>query len=346
MRHVYGPVPSRRLGRSLGIDPVPPKTCNWNCVYCQLGRTTREAALLQLAASVLGTGKNSRLYQELIYNNSLVVDLNVWNQRHELASIFNIDATLQPDASLEEVNAIIERELDNFLKNGPTEDELQRVQTRIIARRGSVKNGYKPLGYSFLHVIEDDDPITRGEPLLVRGRQCLGLLTQRIDDRLGQHRDAVAEADQADQAIGTPDGTVALLGPLHTHEQVAGEQRFDGALPAPATMARASATRSARLPFAASTATTAVRVSTAPLRLIVMANPKKSQLSVAWGKNCGTESPQLSVISGGRLTGSNTGGISSAKVIWKPKKACCPILSTARYTTCTCSPEDTKSPMS
>ncbi len=40
MGYVYGPVPSRRLGRSLGIDPVPPKTCNWNCVYCQLGRTT------------------------------------------------------------------------------------------------------------------------------------------------------------------------------------------------------------------------------------------------------------------------------------------------------------------
>ena len=39
MNHVYGPVPSRRLGQSLGIDPVPLKTCNWNCVYCQLGRT-------------------------------------------------------------------------------------------------------------------------------------------------------------------------------------------------------------------------------------------------------------------------------------------------------------------
>ena len=39
-KHVYGPVLSRRLGRSLGIDPIPPKTCNWNCVYCQLGRTT------------------------------------------------------------------------------------------------------------------------------------------------------------------------------------------------------------------------------------------------------------------------------------------------------------------
>jgi wyosine [tRNA(Phe)-imidazoG37] synthetase (radical SAM superfamily) len=39
VKAVFGPVPSRRLGQSLGIDPVPLKTCNWNCVYCQLGRT-------------------------------------------------------------------------------------------------------------------------------------------------------------------------------------------------------------------------------------------------------------------------------------------------------------------
>ena len=39
MKYVFGPVPSRRLGQSLGIDPIPLKTCNWNCVYCQLGRS-------------------------------------------------------------------------------------------------------------------------------------------------------------------------------------------------------------------------------------------------------------------------------------------------------------------
>ncbi|HMQ56311.1 MAG TPA: radical SAM protein, partial [Anaerolineae bacterium] len=33
-------MPSRRLGQSLGVDPIPFKTCNYNCVYCQLGRTT------------------------------------------------------------------------------------------------------------------------------------------------------------------------------------------------------------------------------------------------------------------------------------------------------------------
>lgn len=40
MEHfVYGPVPSRRLGRSLGVDLVPYKVCSYDCIYCQLGRT-------------------------------------------------------------------------------------------------------------------------------------------------------------------------------------------------------------------------------------------------------------------------------------------------------------------
>lgn len=39
-RYTYGPVPSRRLGRSLGIDMVPFKTCTYDCIYCQLGHTT------------------------------------------------------------------------------------------------------------------------------------------------------------------------------------------------------------------------------------------------------------------------------------------------------------------
>ncbi len=39
----YGPVPSRRLGMSLGVDIVPPKICTLDCVYCQLGRTTKSS---------------------------------------------------------------------------------------------------------------------------------------------------------------------------------------------------------------------------------------------------------------------------------------------------------------
>lgn len=37
----FGPIPSRRLGRSLGVNNIPPKFCTYSCVYCQLGRTLR-----------------------------------------------------------------------------------------------------------------------------------------------------------------------------------------------------------------------------------------------------------------------------------------------------------------
>lgn len=40
-KHLFGPVPSRRLGISLGVDLVPHKTCSLNCIYCECGRTTR-----------------------------------------------------------------------------------------------------------------------------------------------------------------------------------------------------------------------------------------------------------------------------------------------------------------
>ena len=44
-RHLYGPVPSRRLGWSLGIDLVPHKICTYDCIYCQIGKTTDETLL-------------------------------------------------------------------------------------------------------------------------------------------------------------------------------------------------------------------------------------------------------------------------------------------------------------
>ncbi|MEI8033106.1 MAG: radical SAM protein [Chlorobiaceae bacterium] len=39
MKYVFGPVSSKRLGQSLGVDLLPPKSCTWNCLYCQLGRS-------------------------------------------------------------------------------------------------------------------------------------------------------------------------------------------------------------------------------------------------------------------------------------------------------------------
>lgn len=41
---IFGPIPSRRLGESLGVNNIPYKICSYNCVYCQVGRTLRMQA--------------------------------------------------------------------------------------------------------------------------------------------------------------------------------------------------------------------------------------------------------------------------------------------------------------
>lgn len=54
MKTIFGPVPSRRLGRSLGIDVIAPKTCSYNCVYCESGATT---ALTVKRQAFVGVGQ-------------------------------------------------------------------------------------------------------------------------------------------------------------------------------------------------------------------------------------------------------------------------------------------------
>lgn len=68
-RYIYGPVPSWRLGRSLGVDIVPFKTCSFNCIYCETGRTTNLTlerkeyvpltSVIQELKTFLSQGKNA-----------------------------------------------------------------------------------------------------------------------------------------------------------------------------------------------------------------------------------------------------------------------------------------------
>jgi wyosine [tRNA(Phe)-imidazoG37] synthetase (radical SAM superfamily) len=44
----FGPIPSRRLGRSLGINNIPPKICSYSCIYCQIGKTSNMKVQLQV----------------------------------------------------------------------------------------------------------------------------------------------------------------------------------------------------------------------------------------------------------------------------------------------------------
>jgi len=61
-KYLYGPVPSRRLGRSLGVDIVPYKVCSYDCIYCQLGRTT----------------KLTSTPQSLVSKNDVIREIELW----------------------------------------------------------------------------------------------------------------------------------------------------------------------------------------------------------------------------------------------------------------------------
>lgn len=70
MSILFGPIPSRRLGRSLGINNIPPKVCSYSCVYCQVGLTTHLSIERQeyYSPMLIYTDIKDRLYELKIKN--------------------------------------------------------------------------------------------------------------------------------------------------------------------------------------------------------------------------------------------------------------------------------------
>ncbi len=90
-----------------------------------------------LAATVLGGGKSSRLYQKLVYEKQIALDVSVNQQSLILGSLFEVQATARPGVKPEDLEKAIDSELEVFRKTGPTAAELARarnvLESRIIA---------------------------------------------------------------------------------------------------------------------------------------------------------------------------------------------------------------------
>ncbi len=93
-----------------------------------------EEALLDLAAQVLGAGKTSRLYKRLVYKDQTATSATANDYNSEIAGQFYIILTAKPGTDLKKVEAAADEELQNFLKNGPTEAELQLAKTQIFGQ--------------------------------------------------------------------------------------------------------------------------------------------------------------------------------------------------------------------
>ena len=92
-----------------------------------------EGVYLDLVSDVLSSGKTSRLYKRLVYEDQIATDVAAYAYLREIAGQFIIQATAKPGVDLAVVESALDEELEQFLREGPTEKELQRVKARYIS---------------------------------------------------------------------------------------------------------------------------------------------------------------------------------------------------------------------
>ncbi|MEX0942537.1 MAG: pitrilysin family protein [Pseudomonadales bacterium] len=117
--------------KEISYDRVPQTMMmkSWNIE----GNSTRDTNLLSLVANVLTSGKSSRLYKRLVYDEQLVSSVNAYTSTGEIAGTFEITAMINPGVDEKKVDRIIDEELARFLQKGPTRKELKQVKVEVIS---------------------------------------------------------------------------------------------------------------------------------------------------------------------------------------------------------------------
>jgi predicted Zn-dependent peptidase len=152
--------PLAKSTRGVQHDHVAQPRIYRTWVVPQLGSDA--AIQLDLASTVLGGGKTSRLYQRLVYQDKLVDDVSASIAPFALASQFQIQADVKAGVDPAKVEAAIDDVLKGFLASGPTADELERA--RIGNRAQFVRGLEKVGGFGGKAVILAEGQVYRGNP--------------------------------------------------------------------------------------------------------------------------------------------------------------------------------------
>ena len=124
---------AKRTGSQRGVmqDRVPQARIYkvWNVP----GWGTPEADYLSLLSDVLSSGKSSRLYKRLVYDDQTATDVSAYVDMREIAGLFVIEATARPGVELARVEKAVDEEVRRLLAGGPTPAELSRVKTQYRA---------------------------------------------------------------------------------------------------------------------------------------------------------------------------------------------------------------------
>jgi zinc protease len=98
---------------------------------------SRDHEQLELIADVLASGKTSRLYKRLVYDEQIATAVEAYVDSREIGSLFQVEATARSGVDLKTVEQAVNEELARLLQDGPTEQELERV--KMQSRAGFIR---------------------------------------------------------------------------------------------------------------------------------------------------------------------------------------------------------------
>lgn len=124
---------AKRTGsqRQVAQDRVPaPRIYKvWNIP----GWGTADGAALDMAASVLSSGRTSRLHKRLVYDDQIATNASASAELSEIGGLFVVTATARPGVEVARLEKAIDEEMARFLKDGPTIEEMERIRTQALS---------------------------------------------------------------------------------------------------------------------------------------------------------------------------------------------------------------------
>jgi len=142
MKYVFGPVPSRRLGKSLGVNNIPPKHCSYSCVYCQVGRTSNitlerrtfypwTEVVEEVVGAIKAIGEENIDYVTFVPDGEPTLDVFLGKEISEIKKRTNKPIAVLTNASLlfeEEVrNDLYEANLVSVKVDAVTEEVYRKI---------------------------------------------------------------------------------------------------------------------------------------------------------------------------------------------------------------------------
>jgi zinc protease len=131
---------------------------------------SEDGTLLDLVSDVLGSGKTSRLYKRLVYDDQSATSVAAYVDLREIAGQFTIEATVKPGGDPAAVEKSIDEEMSRFLASGPSVAELKRAQAR--ERSGFIRGVERIGGFGGKSDVLAQCQVFTGDPECYKTRQA------------------------------------------------------------------------------------------------------------------------------------------------------------------------------